>query len=290
MFAASRRFSALSQYPTSGNANSQPELNQCGIARCPSSGISANSSTGGIVSQSRKRSPPSARARNPRASADNSGAPTQGEISATWVPRPSATAGPSLAVEGEAWDRAVRLEGERNPVVLHVPDERRREDEEREAGAEPGPEIPEPVTMARRAEEKSEQADGCENRRIFGEPGAAQRETGDRPEGGRAPPPAGRSEQDFGDRPACDGEEQQQRHIGHDEPVRQHQEVGRRVEREERPQRRLDAEQSPRQPEQRPVDRDDHQPERRARPSALAEQRDEAVQNPLMQRRVVEVG
>src|SRR5277367_5003983 len=83
---------ALSQYPTSGNANSQAELNQCGIARCPSSGISANKTTGGVVSQNRKRSPPSARARNPRASANNSGAPTQGEIDATWVRRPAATA------------------------------------------------------------------------------------------------------------------------------------------------------------------------------------------------------
>src|SRR5271155_1033271 len=83
---------APSQYPTSGNANSQPELNQCGIALCPSSGISANKTTGGVASQSRKRSPPSASARIPRASADTSGAATQGEISATWAPRPAATA------------------------------------------------------------------------------------------------------------------------------------------------------------------------------------------------------
>ena len=80
--------------------------------------------------------------------------------------------------------------------------------------------------MARRKREEAEKAERRENGRIFGEAGKAEREARGQPERAGVARLARRREQDFGDRPARRGQAEQQRRVGHDEAVGQHEEIG----------------------------------------------------------------
>ena len=133
-------------------------------------------------------------------------------------------------------------------MVLVVPDQHRRENREGERGPQIWIGMPKPMPVARRQDQKSEQAHGRKNRRVFGEARQPEGEARRQPERGQRAAAALWPEQDFSDRPYRGAEKQKQRHVGQDQPIGPDLEVDRGVEAEQRPKRRLRSGHPARQP------------------------------------------